>query len=321
MRKFVYLFLLLVSFPAASFSQEEPYAQLVSRYEYDKRAPLEVKQASMIKRAGGVKIYDISYASLKGGRVPAYLVVPRGRGPFAAILFGHWAMKGSPVRNRTEFLDEAVVLARAGAISLLTDAPFARPGHKETTPPFDPRDVDLYFQQVMDMRRGVDLLLARKDVDPSRVAYVGHSYNANVGGVLAGVEKRIKTFVLMAGSLSDAEDLRSDHPEMVKLRETAGAAKVEQLIAETSWLDPAHFIGHAAPSSVLLQYAREDGFLNEKRERHYFSLVSEPKALKLYDAGHALNEEARWDRYEWLRAQIGLGQLERAVLDKVKEVK
>ncbi len=42
--------------------------------------------------------------------MPAYLVVPAGKGPFAAILFGHWAMDGSPTRNRTEFLEEAVAL-------------------------------------------------------------------------------------------------------------------------------------------------------------------------------------------------------------------
>jgi hypothetical protein len=37
-----------------------------------------------------------------GGRVPAYLVVPVGRGPFAALLFGHWMMEGSPLKNRRE---------------------------------------------------------------------------------------------------------------------------------------------------------------------------------------------------------------------------
>jgi cephalosporin-C deacetylase-like acetyl esterase len=319
MRKLVFVSLLLLVFNFNAFSQET-YEQRLKRFEYDRNAPLDIKQTSVEER-DGAKIYDISYQSLKGGRVPAYLVVPSGKGPFAAILFGHWAMKGSPMRNRTEFLDEAVAYARAGAVSLLPDAPFARPGFKESTQPFDPQDVQVYFQQVMDLRRGVDLLLARKDVDSSRLAYVGHSYNANVGGVLSGIEKRIKTFVLMAGTLSDAEDLRSDHPDIVKMRQSISAERLEQIIAETSWLDPANYIGRAAPSSVLLQYAYEDGFLSEKRERHYFSLISEPKAIKFYHAGHALNAEALRDRYAWLREKIKLGKLDRAVLDKVREVK
>lgn len=320
MSRFIYAsLLLLLCLVTTSFSQES-YDKLVRRFDYDKSTPLDLKQNGVEER-DGVKIYDISYASLKGGRVPAYLVVPKERGPFAAIIFGHWAMPGSPTKNRTEFLEEAVAFARAGAVSLLTDAPLARPGFKPSTQPFDPQDVAVYFQQVMDMRRGVDLLLARKDVDPARIAYVGHSYNANVGGLLAGVEKRIKTFVLMAGSLSDAEGLRSNDPEMVKLRQLVGEEKIERIIAETSWLDPANYLGHAAPSSVLLQYGLKDGPNGEARGRHYFSLVSEPKELKLYDAGHALNAEARRDRYEWLRKQINLRKLDRAVLDKVKEVK
>lgn len=320
MSKFIHAsLLLLLCLITTSFSQES-YDKLVRRFDYDKSTPLDIKQNGVEER-DGVKIYDISYASLKGGRVPAYLVVPKDRGRFAAIIFGHWAMPGSPVMNRTEFLEEAVAYARAGAVSLLTDAPLARPGFKPSTQPFDPQDVAVYFQQVMDMRRGLDLLLARKDVDPARIAYVGHSYNANVGGVLTGVEKRIKTFVLMAGSLSDAEGLRSNDPGMVKLRQLVGEEKIEQIIAETSWLDPANYLGHAAPSSVLLQYGLKDGPNGEARGRHYFSLVSEPKELKLYDAGHALNAEARRDRYEWLRKQINLRKLDRAVLDRVKEVK
>jgi len=319
MRKFLCLLVLACS-PSLAYSQES-YQQFVKRYDYDRSAPLDLKEAGVVRRERGVRVYDISYASLKGGRVPAYLVVPEGRGPFAGIIFAHWAMPGSPMKNRTEFLEEAIVLARAGAISLLADAPFSRPGFVPTTPPFDPRDIEVYFQQVLDVRRGVDLLVARKDIDPARLAYVGHSYNANAGGVLSGVEKRFKTFVLMDGSLSDAEDLRSDRPDIVELRKSVGEAKIEELIALTRWQDPAHFIGHAAPSSVLLQYARGYDLTGEKRARHYFSLVSEPKALKLYDAGHALNAEARWDRYEWLRTQLGLGKLERAAFAGVREVK
>lgn len=319
MGKLICALVALVSFSLPAFAQES-YSQLVKRFDYDRKASLDLKQTGVVER-DGVKIYDISYASLRGGRVPAYLVVPKGRGPFAAILFGHWAMKDSPTRNRTEFLDEAVALARAGVVSLLPDAPFARPGYVESKGPFDPQDIEKFFQQIMDLRRGVDLLLARKDVDPKRIAYVGHSYNANAGGVLTGVEKRIKTFVLMAGSLADAEVLRSDYPDIVELRKLVGEKKIEEVIAETGWLDPANYIGHVAPSSVLLQYARQDGFLVESTARHYLDMIGGPKELKIYDAGHALNAEARRDRYEWLRKELGLKRLDPAILDKVKEVK
>ena len=63
------------------------------------------------------------------------------------------------------------------------------------------------------MRRGLDLLGARKDVDPKRIAYVGHSYNATVGGFLSGIDRRFKVFVLMAGGLSDEVDMKTKEYE------------------------------------------------------------------------------------------------------------
>ena len=51
------------------------------------------------------------------------------------------------------------------------------------------------------------------------------------------------------------------------------------------------------------------------------SVVSQPKELKFYEATHALNAEARWDRFEWLRQQLALKPVARAVVDSVPQVK
>lgn len=66
--------------------------------------------------------WSVKPVVLKGGRVPAYLVVPEGKGQFAAVEFVHWGQG-----DRTEFLNEAFLYAKGGAISLLIDAPFNRP--------------------------------------------------------------------------------------------------------------------------------------------------------------------------------------------------
>src|SRR6266513_3631724 len=110
--------LALAVVPAFSQLPEPRFADLVHQFDYDSKDPIAAREAGHRKR-GGVTIIDLSYASPGGGRVPAYLVVPAGRGPFAAILFGHWMMPGSTLMNRRQFLDEAVVLARSGAVSLL----------------------------------------------------------------------------------------------------------------------------------------------------------------------------------------------------------
>jgi hypothetical protein len=57
-------------------------------FDYDRAAPLDIKETG-VEHRGKIAVHDISCASPKGGRVPAYLVVPQGPGPFAAIIWGH----------------------------------------------------------------------------------------------------------------------------------------------------------------------------------------------------------------------------------------
>jgi len=286
-------------------------------FEYDPKAPLGVQEAGVTKR-GEIEIHDISYASPKGGRVPAYLVVPPGKGPFAAVIWGHWYWGNSPQRNRTEFLEEAVAVAKSGVVSLLTDGPIARPGHVENEEPLNEQQVTDLIQQITDMRRGVDLLLARKDVDPKRLAYVGHSYNATVGAFVSGLDKRFKAFVLMAGGLSDKVDVKSK--EFEEYRQKSGPEKFDAFQAKYAWLDPGRFVSHAAPAAVFLQYATKEDFLTPERAKEYAANVSEPKKFKLYEAPHALNAEARRDRLAFLAEQLKLKRLEPAVVATIPDL-
>ncbi len=150
-------------------------------FDHDRKAPLDIQEV-LVEHRGDISVHDISYASPKGGRVPAYLVVPSGRGPFAAVLWGHWYWRNSEFFNRKEFLEEAIVLAQAGVVSLLPTGPGARPGHVQDQTPLNEQQVTDLIQAIVDLRRGADLLLARRDVDPQRLAYVGHSCNATAGG-------------------------------------------------------------------------------------------------------------------------------------------
>src|SRR5579863_7631728 len=109
-------------------------SDVLRHFDYDQKASLDLQEIG-VERRGTVEVHDISYASPKGGRVPAYLVVPSGKGPFAAASWGHWYWENSEFRNRKEFLAEAVTLANAGVVSLLTDGPIARPGHVEDKAP------------------------------------------------------------------------------------------------------------------------------------------------------------------------------------------
>jgi cephalosporin-C deacetylase-like acetyl esterase len=293
-------FATLLLFASILFAQDPA---ILHHFDYEQKAPLDIQEVSVAQRAE-VAIHDISYASPKGGRVPAYLVVPKGKGPFAGVIWGHWYQDGSEFLNRKEFLEEAIALAPSGVVSLLPDGPIARPGHVPITKPLDELQITYRVQAIVDMRRGADLLLGRGDVDPKRLAYVGHSYNAATGAFLAGIDKRFKAFVLMAGNLSDEVDMKSK--EFQDFRKQVGAEKFDAFIAKYSWLDQGKYVTHAAPAAVFLQYATKEEYLTPERAREYYALVSEPKTLKFYDAPHALNAEARRDRIAFMAKELSL---------------
>jgi cephalosporin-C deacetylase-like acetyl esterase len=309
---------LLASFFLAStlFAQNvDP--ELLRHFDYHQKAPLDIKETGVEQR-GDVAIHDISYASPKGGRVPAYLVVPKGKGPFAAVIWGHWYQEGSPFLNRKEFLDEAVALALSGVVSLLTDGPIARPGFVRDLDPLNDAQINYRVQQVVDMRRGADLLLARADVDPKRLAYVGHSYNAATGAFLSGIDKRFKAFVLMAGNLSDQVDMKSK--EWADFRKQVGPEKVDAFMAKYAWLDQGKYVAQAAPAPVFLQYATKEDFLTPERAREYYAIVSEPKSLKFYEAPHALNAEARRDRIAFLVKELSIKPPDPAAIARIPDL-
>src|SRR5205814_6071444 len=166
------------------------------------------------------------------------------------------------MRNRKEFLDEAIVLAQAGVVSLLPDGPIARPGHVARNEPLNEQQITDMVQAVVDIRRGIDLMLARGDVDPKRIAFVGHSYHASVGAILSGTDRRFKAFALMAGSLSDEVDLQSKEEQ--EHRQKAGQQRYDAFVKKYAWIDPGNYIAHAAPAFVVLQYGEEQFFTLER---------------------------------------------------------
>jgi dienelactone hydrolase len=294
---------------------------LLPRWTYDRQAPLKVRE-QRIEERGGVRIHDLSYESPvgdraaavgpEGGLVTAYLVVPAGKGPFPAVIYGHWCMPGSPQKNRTEFVEEALVLARQGVASLLPDHVMVHPGFVEDQSPFSENQVAVTVQQVVNLRRGADLLLARGDIDPKRLAYVGHSCDATAGGFLSGIDKRFKAFVLMAGDLSDEVDKKSKAFE--EFRQKVGPERLDAFMEKYSWMDAGKYVSRAAPATVFLQYATDEPFLDESMEKGYFAVASEPKKLKIYEAPHALNAEATRDRIAFLAERLSFKAPEAAAV-------
>ena len=282
-------------------------------FDYDAKAPLEWEERS-VETVDGIDVHDIAYASPKGGRVPAYLLVRPGGTKKAGIVFMHWGQG-----NRSEFLAEGLACARAGAVALMIDAPYHRPGFAAPSGIGNPDgDRALFVQLVVDLRRAIDALVSRPDVDPARLAYVGHSLGATWGGVLAAVDLRLRVAVLMGGLPSLTDPSHSYPPEMWELlRKTYGEEKIRAYAAVIGPIDPERFVGRAAPTRLLFQFARRDRFISDAAARAYFDAASGPKEQRWYFTGHEFNDlSSLRDRAEWLTTQLGMApiwpELERA---------
>jgi len=292
--------------PVLTAAAAAPNPETLRLFDYDAKAPLDVKVVSTEKK-GTVTVQEITYASPKGGRVPATLMVPDGPGPFAGVLLMH-GMPGT----RAGTLPEAEALAKRGAVTLSIDAPFSRSA--EANDPrravrFTEQDRDQQVQLIIDWRRGVDLLLSRKNVDPKRLAYVGRSYGGAMGGLLAGVEKRIKAYALVVGDGGLVSHFTGANDGPGPLSRISTDAR-KRWLAAMEPVEPIRFVGRAAPAQLLFQNGRRDQLVPPADGEVYQKAGSQPKTVKWYDAGHSLNEQATRDRHLWLAEQIGIAKPE-----------
>jgi len=234
--------------------------------------------------------------------VPGYLVRPQGEGPFAGIVYMHWGQG-----DRTEFLSEAVLLAKEGALSLLIDAPYHRPDIDPYGFVVEPEaEREGYIQLVSDLRRGFDLLAARKDVDSKRIGYVGHSLGATWGGALAGIDTRFAGYVLMGG-LPRLTDVLGDDSYAKMMQQGFTREQLERYVEVLASINPDLFVSRAAPSSILFQFAHRDRFISEASARDYVKAAGDSHEVRWYFTSHEFNDlDSPRDRMEFLRKKLGL---------------
>jgi uncharacterized protein len=290
--------------PTSAARSRDEIAQL---FDYDRRRPLAVTKlgsnTSMVpaEQLDGLTVHSITYASPKGGEVPALMVVPKGKGPFPGVIVQH----GLP-DTKEGMLPAAVDLARTGALTVLIDAPFNRPqqGRVRSDPlTFTPKDRDEQIQLIVDLRRAVDLLVARPDVKSKQLVYFGVSYGAAMGGLLAGVENRLKAYVLAVGDGGLVSHFAGPDDTDGPLQ-ALPAQDRERWLAAMRPIEPINFIGQAAPAALLFLAGTKDESISQEDARRYHQAASQPKEVRWYEAGHFLNCTARADMMVWLAHHI-----------------
>ena len=239
---------------------------------------------------------DMTYRTPFLRRRAAYLVRPAGDGPHPVILYVHWYEPEACDSCRVQFLAEARAMALRGVMSLLVETIwsdrdwFIKRTHAD--------DFRMLHEQSIELRCALDLLLSQPDADAARLAYVGHDFGAMFGVLVGSADRRPSFYVLAAGTPRWA-DWFLYYP---RLDGEARAAYAESLAP----LDPVNHVATLAPRPVLFQFARRDPHVPSDRASSFYGAAGDPKEIRWYDAGHALDDRARDDRIKWLAAQFGL---------------
>ena len=292
------VFFLLLAFSVTTHAQSATDAAArTNLFRYNDKANVTVKEVSSEQR-GDVTVRDITFSPGPGRETKAYLIVPKGSGPFAGILWVHWL--GEEKSNRTQFLDEAIELAPKGVVSLLVDAMWSEPKWFGNRVP--DKDYENSIRQVIELRRALDLLLSQPNVDKTRIGFVGHDYGAMYGMLMAGVDQRVNTFVFIAAtqSLNDWAFL-GPQPK-------SKAAYLKQ----NSNLELTDSLRRVRNASKLFQFGKGDFYVSQADAAVLFAAAPEPKQRKMYDASHKMeSNEIERDRDEWLVKQLKLGSASR----------
>ena len=238
----------------------------------DHRGPLNTRQVGVLER-GDYRVEKIIYESLPSFYVPANVYVPQmGNGPFPAILMpvGH-GPDGKGAERET-----AVGLVRKGFIVLKYD-PL---GQGERLQYYDPdlrrskvvveHDIagahtlligeNLARYRIWDGMRGIDYLLTRNDVDPSRIGCTGCSGGGTLTTYISALDHRIR-------AAAPACYITSWQELMEKLGPQDSEQSFPNFLKEG--LDMADFVELFAPKPLLIASTIGDFFPLEGARQTY----------------------------------------------------
>ncbi len=254
-------------------------------FGYDKLQPLNAEMQQVEKNARAT-IYHVSYATTNAQRVTAYLYVPAtGKAPYPCVIMMHGA-GGS----KEDFKPMYDFLSMRGYAVLAPDAAF----HGERiSEGIDSEAADWYqtrnliMQTVVDLRRTIDWLETRPEVDSSRIGYLAASQGSFIGSIFVAVDTRVKAAALLVGGADFKVFFRNSQlPSINLLRNYLSPAELDAVADELAPIDPQYYIGSISPRPLLLMNGRKDLIISEAAGKRLQELAGEPKETYWYDGTH-----------------------------------
>jgi dienelactone hydrolase len=255
---------------------------LAAQFAYDASAPMGLVEKGSTTD-GTLTIRDIEFTSPKGGLARAYLITTQTSAAIPAMLF----VAGSNER-REDIRIQAMGVARRGVISLVLEQSQLAAGRPQIWT-FTEQDRSEAVHTVVDARRAIDVLVARNDVDRTRIGYYGFSYGAWLGAITAAVDKRVSLLVLRSGGPQVLAEIARASSHTLTPEYTATMARVDQM---------AYAPAISAP--VLVQNGSRDTTFTAEQMRAWQERVGGAKTVKTYDAGHTLDAQSLADALSWI---------------------
>jgi dienelactone hydrolase len=184
---------------------DEVFAAYREQFAYDPR-PLEARVEARDDSHQDWVRERVSFSAAYGGeRVIAQLFLPRrAASPFQAVVYfpGSMALGSRP----SDTLGESIEFKQNLSFFVLAGRAVLYPVLKETHERGRGGDgtregAVLLVEHVQDVRRSVDYLVSRPDIDPGRLAFCGFSWGGYLTSVVLAVEGRFRTGIVHSGGL------------------------------------------------------------------------------------------------------------------------
>ncbi len=287
------LFILIVSIGSACLSKKE--ISVNAYYNYDHDFPLN-DSVNLLSDSAGIELYSVEYTSTHNERVTGLLSIPRGKtGSIPVIILLH----GLGDRKTVDYIEAGnTLLTQHGYAVLRIDV--ANHGDRKVYDyDFDLTDGykywtrDIISQTVFDLRRAVDFLETRDDLDKDRIGFFGISLGGMIGTVFCSVDNRVAVPVIaLAGgnlSLMFGVDAITDEAKEY-----------------FSIIDPINFIAEIKPRPLLMINAENDEVIPPITSKMLFKEASEPKEIIWYNSKHRdlPVEEAYLSAIKWFDEKL-----------------
>ncbi len=204
----------IVEFP--DFYKEKPVSDQIfqvykEQYAYDK-ADLGSQLESRDDAAKEWVVEKVSFAAAyESERVPAFLYLPKNSSPpFQTIIY--FPCADAPFYRSSKLIENSlsyfafIPLVKNGRAVMFpvykgtyergSDALEAILGNQNTH-----QHTEYFIKVVKDLRRSIDYLETRPDIDSKKLAYMGFSWGGEYGAIIPAIEERLKVSILNAGGM------------------------------------------------------------------------------------------------------------------------